>query len=503
MRAALPHLPLYAPLRALPIAPLFVLLLMTAASTATAQDIREAARKAEADRQAAQTEAHQIEQRILADREALITAVTEAESRQLALENEVADLRRRITTGQQQHQELAEQWSVRELGFREISGNVRVVARDLESLLKTSPLSAGHPDRLLRLSPLLRKGYFPDIDDISGMADLFFDEIERSGQVSRRTGTFVGRDGEETTGQIYQLGKFTAFYIGGGEGNENGDGGKSGDGAATKKAGETGFLTYSPASQELFALSRLPSRSTRGKLRRYAAGEAETVPVDISGGAALRQVTYRTSFMEQLYAGGPIVWPILAIALCALLIVLYKAWFLHRVHGNTDRIMGKVNELAARGDWQSCDAIVAEHTGKNWPVVHVIRAGLDARAETRTTLESVLQESILHELPRLKRGLALLAVFGAVAPLLGLLGTVTGMIETFRVITLHGTGDPKLMSGGISEALITTELGLAVAIPIMLVHTLLSRRIDHIIGEMEERAVALTNVVSKGLHGDD
>jgi len=497
MRTALPHLPPHLPPRTLPLALLFVLLLMTAASTAMAQDIREAARKAETDRQAAETEAHQIEQRILADREALITAVTEAESRQLALENEVADLRRRITTGQQQHQELAEQWSVRELGFREISGNVRVVARDLESLLKTSPLSAGHPDRLLRLSPLLRKGYFPDIDDISGMADLFFDEIERSGQVSRHTGAFVGRDGEETTGQIYQLGKFTAFYIGSGEGVDGGKGGESG------KSGETGFLTYSPASQELFALSRLPSRSTRGKLRRYAAGEAETVPVDISGGAALRQVTHRTSFLEQLYAGGPIVWPILAIALGALLIVLYKFWFLHRVHGNTDRIMGKVNELAARGDWQACDAIVAEHTGKNWPVVHVIRAGLDARGETRTTLESVLQESILHELPRLKRGLALLAVFGAVAPLLGLLGTVTGMIETFRVITLHGTGDPKLMSGGISEALITTELGLAVAIPIMLVHTLLSRRIDHIIGEMEERAVALTNVVSKGLHGDD
>ena len=90
----------------------------------------------------------------------------------------------------------------------------------------------------------------------------------------------------------------------------------------------------------------------------------------------------------------------------------------------------------------------------------------------------------------------MLAVFGAVAPLLGLLGTVTGMIETFRVITLHGTGDPKLMSGGISEALITTELGLAVAIPIMLLHTVLSRRVDHVIGDMEKQAVHLTNIMA-------
>jgi biopolymer transport protein ExbB len=130
-------------------------------------------------------------------------------------------------------------------------------------------------------------------------------------------------------------------------------------------------------------------------------------------------------------------------------------------------------------------------------VIHVIRAGLGARDEDRETLESTLQESILHELPRIQRGIAILAVLGAVAPLLGLLGTVTGMIDTFRVITMFGTSDPKLMSGGISEALITTELGLAVAIPIMLLHTWLSRRTDHLIGDMEEKAVQLTNIVQK------
>jgi biopolymer transport protein ExbB len=475
--------PQAAVLCALAFAVLSSLVLLVA--VAGAQDIREAARRAEADRQTAEAEAQQIEQRILADREELVAAVTEAENRQRALENELADLRGRIDSGERQHGELAEQWSHRELGFREISGNVRVVARDLESLLRASPLSAGRPERLAPLEPLLREGYFPDVDDIGTMTDLFFDEIARSGQVTRRTGVFVGRDGEETRGRIYQLGKFNTFYI---------DGGADGD--------ETGFLIYAPASGDLFALAQLPARGLRGKLQRYAAGEAETVPMDISGGAALRQITRRTGFFEQLRAGGPIVWPILAIALAALLIVLYKIWFLQRVHGNSDQIMGEVNELAARGDWQRCDAIVAEHSGKNWPVVHVIRAGLDARGKSRTTLESVLQEAILHELPRLQRGQALLAVFGAVAPLLGLLGTVTGMIDTFRVITVHGTGDPKLMSGGISEALITTELGLAVAIPIMVVHTLLSRRIAHIIGEMEERAVALTNIVSKELYGD-
>ena len=88
-----------------------------------------------------------------------------------------------------------------------------------------------------------------------------------------------------------------------------------------------------------------------------------------------------------------------------------------------------------------------------------------------------------------------LEVIALISPLLGLLGTVTGMISTFHVITLYGTGDPRMMSGGISEALVTTMLGLAVAIPIMLMHTFLSRRVEHIIGDMEEKAVALTNII--------
>ena len=97
--------------------------------------------------------------------------------------------------------------------------------------------------------------------------------------------------------------------------------------------------------------------------------------------------------------------------------------------------------------------------------MNVLRAGITARREDRETLENVLQESILREMPRLERGLSVMAALGAIAPLLGLLGTVTGMIRTFNVITVYGTGDPKLMSGGISEALIATKWGLCIAVP--------------------------------------
>jgi len=183
------------------------------------------------------------------------------------------------------------------------------------------------------------------------------------------------------------------------------------------------------------------------------------------------------------------------LAVIALGIVVYKLIFLHRVHANTDKLMGQFNNLAAQERWQDCNEMIENRTGRRSPVVQVIKAALKARGSSRDVLESVLQEAILHELPTLQKGLAILAIFGAIAPLLGLLGTVTGMIETFRVITVYGTGDPKLMSGGISEALITTELGLIVAIPIMLLHTVLSRQADHVIGDMEKQAVHMTNII--------
>jgi biopolymer transport protein ExbB len=221
------------------------------------------------------------------------------------------------------------------------------------------------------------------------------------------------------------------------------------------------------------------------------------VYVDLSGGGALRQITHKPSPWEQIRSGGPVVWPILAIALLALLLVLERIVSLRRVHGNTDRLMDEMNRLASQGDWKACEDLVEGYEDKDWPVLNVLAAGLSGRHEDRETQENILQEAILREVPRLERFLAILAILGAVAPLLGLLGTVTGMIDTFRVITLYGTGDPKMMSGGISEALITTELGLTVAIPIMLFHTFLSRRVDNLVGDMEEKGVALANIIQK------
>ncbi len=453
---------------------LIMLALVLLAGSAAAQDVREAARKAAAARAEAEARAARAEAAILADRERLTAEVERLEAEQAELEARLAAIQEHMAAQEERRAKLADRWAQSELDFKEISGNVRLAAKEVETLLHQSPLTAGRPERLQQVRPLVEPGYFPDIEDISGMAAVIFDEIRRSGQVGLTDGEFIGRDGQQARGSILTLGKFTAAY---------------------QTAAETGFLNYSPESGRWVALANLPGGSLGGDLEDYFAGESAQVPIDISAGGALRQVSHQTSLWEQIQAGGPIVWPILGLAAIALLIVLYKFVYLQTVHGNTNRIMDRMNELASDGDWDAAQELLEQRRGS--PVGHVLSAGLEVRHADRQTQESVLQEAILNQLPKVERGMAVLAVLGAVAPLLGLLGTVTGMIDTFRVITLYGTGDPKLMSGGISEALVTTELGLAVAIPIMLLHTFLSRRVDHIVGDMEERSVQLCNIFQR------
>lgn len=351
--------------------------------------------------------------------------------------------------------------------------SVRINARQLQELLKGSHFSALNPDRTQVLAPALNAKHFPGLDDMQLMADLYFSELELSGQVSYPTLTFRNHGGLEEEGSVLLVGPFLA-------GLENGD--------------TVEILQYDKVRQALSAVPNdLPWSLKRG-LDKYLKGNSDRVPMDLSAGAALEQLTHQKSFVDRVKGGGVLVWPIIVLAVAALLIGLERAIFLKRVHDNTDRTMTEVHRRAEKGDWSGCQKLME---GRQTPVYNVIKAGLQARHENREVLESIFQEAILKELPRLERALPLLNIMAAVAPLLGLLGTVTGMIGTFEVINIYGTGDPRLMSGGISVALVTTMLGLMVAIPIMLLHTFLNRRVEHIVGDMEEKSVTLNNIIHR------
>jgi len=426
----------------------------------------------------AQKEAAESRKRVLADKKSLVTAIEELKIQNKKLQEENGQARKHMEALVNREKELMVQLSEMDAVVRELVGSIRANARDLDALLSQSQQSALIQNRGNVLKSVVNQTKFPGMIDIRQMVDLLFDEIKRSGEVRIENSTIVNRAGEETPGRILVLGNFTAAY---------------------QIPDETGFLIYSDQSRRLFALSRLPSSRVRNNIGRYMSGKTEAVPIDISRGAAIRQLAHRLSLWEQIPKGGPIVWPILFICALAVLIILERLIYLFRMNVNAEKLMHRLHPLIAQQKWEDCEKICEKDKTK--PVPKVLLAGLCFRNMNREEMENALQEAILGEVPRLERFLSTLGMLAAIAPLLGLLGTVTGMINTFHVITFYGTGDPRMMSGGISEALVTTMLGLSVAIPIMLCHTLLTRRIENIIGQMEEKSVAFVNSVFKMRNG--
>ena len=350
---------------------------------------------------------------------------------------------------------------------------IRSAATQLQKLEQKSMFSALEPQRIEDVAQVADKDNFPGFAELDLLVEHYWRDIDNSSKVQITTVPYTDSSGRHKNGAALLVGPFLAL--------------------ATAEE-DPALLRYLPERREFSTMDVSLGWTETKFLEAYVAGKSDVVPLDLEAGAGLEQLSAEKTFVERVREGGVLVWPIVLIGVCAVLIGIERTMFLKRVHDNTDRTMGQVNRNAEQGDWETCRNLVA---GRHTPVYNVVRAGINARHEQREVLESVLQEAILKELPRLERALPILNIMAAVAPLLGLLGTVTGMISTFEVINIYGTGDPHLMSGGISVALVTTMLGLMVAIPIMLLHTFLSRQVEHIIGDMEEKSVALTNIISR------
>jgi biopolymer transport protein ExbB len=433
---------------------------------------QELIRKAQQEKAESLNEQEEIRKKIKADEELLVSAIAKLNSENNVLEKQLREIETQLIEKAEQEKILFEKLSEASSEMRELVGFVRISARDLEGNLNQSPQTAFFPARIEVLEGIKDEQKFPDMADIEQMASLLFEEIMLTGAVNVQKGYIVDRNGTELEADILMLGNFSAAY---------------------RVSSEVGFLLYSDTSKRLFALSKLPGSKHQKQIASYMNGQSDYSPMDISRGGALRQLTHQLSLVEQIPQGGPIVWPIMVILVLGTLIVLERGFFLYRYNINADQFMRCISDSIAQGKWNECHIMCKKHETKAVP--KIILAGLQAREMDRQDMETSLQESILKEIPRLENFLSTLGVLAGIAPLLGLLGTVAGMIETFHVITYFGTGDPRMMSGGISEALVTTMLGLSVAIPLMLGHTLLTRRVDVITAQMEEKAVSFVNTV--------
>ncbi len=237
-----------------------------------------------------------------------------------------------------------------------------------------------------------------------------------------------------------------------------------------------------------------------GNLSAIASGQAALLPFDATLGKALKSEKARKSLMQHVDDGGAVGYVILGLGGVALLLTLFKGReitsFPVAAPAEVDRVL---DELSAG----SPEAALRRARSVQGVAGEMLTVGVEHAGEKRGLLEEMLFEKILRVRPALERFLPFLAITAAAAPLLGLLGTVIGMIKTFQLITIFGTGDAKSLSSGISEALVTTALGLIVAIPTLILHGALSRMAKHKLGQLEQLSVAFVNGVASIRGGKD
>lgn len=316
----------------------------------------------------------------------------------------------------------------------------------------------------------LQADSFVQLDSAAQLSTLFQTATQRLallGQIRREAGAFFLADGSEVQGQIIRFGNIAAFGVS-----------DKASGALVPAGGERFRLWKDPASESAQAVAQgtLPSL-----LQTYLFENAS---------AAISDPEVKT-FVTEMQKGGFIGYVILVLGGIAMALVVLRAIFLQRSGASIQQILDQVAP-AIRGG-RIDDAIAAAKRFKG-SAARVVTAALRNIDRDREHLEDIVGESILHESSHLNRFGAVIMMVAAVGPLLGLLGTVTGMIQTFDIITEFGTSDPKLLSGGIAIALVTTEQGLIVAIPCLLFGGLLNGWADRIKDDMEKAALRAVNL---------
>lgn len=306
-----------------------------------------------------------------------------------------------------------------------------------------------------------------DTANIASLFDTTFTILEQQGRLRSEAGSFFLADGTEVQGTIIKVGNIAAFGVSGEKGG------------ALAPAGD-GHLKVWSASDPLSAQA-LASGANPADLKIFLY-ETTQKAIEEQAGKTLLSV---------IQSGGLIAWIIVGLGVLAAILIILRSIFLRNASASTDRVQDEIGNLVSAGKLEealkACKALKGSTS-------RVVASAVRNLERDRAHIEDIVSEQILHESAHLNRFGAFIIVIAAVAPLLGLLGTVTGMISTFDIITEFGTGDPKLLSGGISIALVTTEVGLAVAIPALIFGNLLSGWAESIKDEMEKAALHVINL---------
>ncbi len=349
---------------------------------------------------------------------------------------------------------LTDTLSKRMGSLKELFGVLQQVAGDSSNKFATSVVSAQLPGRSTFMDELAQKmGSTSKLASIEDIEKVWFElqrEMTEQGKVSRFSTDVIVDGGNKVQKEVIRVGAFNLISDG-------------------------QYLEYTPATNTISQLTRQPSSRFTATAADLQQANTGVVPfaLDPTGGSILGLLVQAPDTSEQVHQGGAVGYVILGVGLLALLIALERFVSLMLMGG---KIRRQLKDDTARDDN---------------PLGRVMKVKDQYPNVAYDTLELKLSEAILREMPKITRNLTLIKIISVVAPLLGLLGTVTGMINTFQAITLFGTGDPKLMAGGISQALVTTVLGLVVAIPTVFLYTLLNTRSKGLLLILQEQSAGI------------
>jgi biopolymer transport protein ExbB len=290
------------------------------------------------------------------------------------------------------------------------------------------------------------------------------------GKVRTANGTFFLQDGTEVQGTLVHIGNIATYGLSEAPGGPHG--------GALAPAGDDRFKVWPGSSPDV---ARALAGGQQPDVLEIFLYESTQKAIEERAGKTLLSV---------INSGGTIAWIIVALGALAALLIVLRIVFLRNASARTGKVDKAVGDLVEQGRIDEALKACKRLKGSTANVVASAIRNLDREREH---IEDIVSEQILHESSHLNRFGALIIVIAAVSPLLGLLGTVTGMIATFDIITEFGTGDPKLLSSGISIALVTTEVGLAVAIPALVFGNLLSGWAESIKDDMEKAALHVMN----------
>ncbi len=332
----------------------------------------------------------------------------------------------------------------------ELHGVTRQIAGEFKGVVESSMFSAQQPGRAKRLQTLAESKELPSIQALEDLWHLALREMVESGKVVRFPAKVAAPDGTENEAIVIRIGAFN--LISGGQ-----------------------YVRYLPETAQLVMPSGQPSGrylELAAQLERATSG-FHMMALDPTRGALLALLMQSPGVLARIQQAGAIGYLILALGAVALAIVMERFIVLGRLHRRMRRQQG--------------DGVPKADN----PLGRLRIIERDSPSDDAEALGLKLDQGVIQEVPRLRRLLPTLAVFATAAPLLGLLGTVAGMIETFQAMTLFGAGDPKVVAGGISLALVATELGLVVAIPILLLHSWLHGTSNRLVHTLEEEVAAL------------